>query len=192
MSPLITTRAGASANAYGWGAASAAGTAYESIATASGTGSSHIITFSSIPSTYTHLQLRYISNSTLYSGWDVTFNSNTGSNYTNHQLNGTGAAVSASGEASQTGYHNPHYSGYATNTYSAGIMDVLDYASTSKYKTVREFFGYDDNSVGNIIVGSGLWLSTSAISSITITGTNATRYFTTASKFALYGIKAAA
>ena len=168
-----------------------AATAYESIATANGTGSSHIITFSSIPSTYTHLQLRYISNSTLYSGWDVTFNSNTSANYTNHQLNGTGAAVSASGEASQTGYHNPHYSGYATSTYSAGIMDILDYASTTKNKTIREFFGYDDNSVGNVIVGSGLWINTAAISSITITGTNSARYFTTASQFALYGIKAA-
>jgi len=55
---------------------------YESIASASGTGSSGTITFSSIPSTYTHLQIRGIGrNSYPSTQVNVRFNSDTGSNY---------------------------------------------------------------------------------------------------------------
>jgi len=189
VSPLITTRAGASANAYGWGAAAGASTAFESIATLNGTGSATTFTFSSIPSTYTHLQLRYRSTGG-YAGLTITFNSDTGANYANHQLNGTGSAASASGAASINGLTDARYSGYAANTCSVGVGDILDYASTSKYKTYRELFGYDGNGVGNIVLYSGLWRNTAAITSITITNVSGNPQ-TTASQFALYGIKAA-
>lgn len=190
MSPVISTRGGVSAGAYGWGAASAVATSYESIATLNGTGSATTFTFSSIPATYTHLQLRYLSTGG-YCGLTITFNNDTAANYANHQLNGTGSAVNASGAASINGLTDGRYSGYATNTCSVGVADILDYASTSKYKTHREFFGYDGNGVGNVVVLSGLWMNTAAITSIKITNVSGNPQ-TTASQFALYGIKAMA
>ena len=189
MSPLITTRAGASANAYGWGAASAAAGDFQSIATLNGTGAATTFTFSSIPATFTHLQLRYRSTGG-YCGLTITFNSDTSAVYYNHQLNGTGAALASSLGVALNGLTDGRYSGYATDTCSVGIGDILDYASTTKKKTYRELFGYDGNGVGNIILYSGLWSNTAAITSITITNASGNPQ-TTASQFSLYGIKEA-
>lgn len=170
-----------------------ASASYESIATATGTGSSGTITFSSIPSTYTHLQLRVHAIATAYSGTGgyMRFNSDTGSNYAYHWLAGSGSAASAGGVATQTtmqvllnnvvGLHN--------TSANAAIIDVLDYASTSKYKTLRDFEGVDINGSGDIVISSGLWQSTSAINSITFyLGSGS---FATTTTVALYGIKAA-
>ena len=165
------------------------GASFESIATLNGTGAATTFTFSSIPTTFTHLQLRYRSTGG-YCGLTITFNSDTGANYANHQLNGTSTAAVSTGAISLTGLTDGRYSGYATSTCSVGIGDILDYASTSKYKTYRELFGYDGNGLGNIIMYSGLWMNTAAITSITITNATGNPQ-TTTSQFALYGIKAA-
>lgn len=167
---------------------------FESIATATGTGSSGTITFSSIPSTYQHLQIRYIARDGRAVTGDslrMNFNSDTGSNYWNyHTLGGDGASAYAANSSAAT--FNTF--GYAAGTSAAanimcvGILDILDYANTNKYKTSRSLTGEDFNGSGDIALFSGLWMSTSAINSITIvtaTGTN----FTTTSHFALYGIK---
>jgi hypothetical protein len=68
------------------------------------------------------------------------------------------------------------------------ICDVLDYANTNKFKTLRSLTGNDRNGSGSIWLDSGLWRSTSAITSIKFTtGTAFAQY----SQFALYGIKGA-
>jgi phosphoserine aminotransferase len=166
-----------------------ASTAYESIATATGTGSSGTITFSSIPSTYTHLQIRGMAYDGSANNIWLRINSDTGTNYARHTLYGTGAAVSADGLATQAQIDTRLYGGYTTNILSAWIIDILDYASTSKNKTVRGFAGYDQNGAGNIDVFSGLWQSTSALTSISIIDNGGN--FNTQTTFALYGIKAA-
>jgi hypothetical protein len=66
-------------------------------------------------------------------------------------------------------------------------MDILDYANTNKFKTTRTLEGYDANGSGNVSLTSGLWQSTSAINSITITAVGT---FNQYSQFALYGVKA--
>lgn len=179
--------------------AAGGGGAFESIATATGTGSSGTITFSSIPSTFQHLQIRCISrNSATGTGsGDVLlrFNSDTGSNYAYHNLRGNGSVASAGGSASQTSIRMDNFStnnGETSNIITAAIIDILDYASTSKYKTVRAFTGNDNNGNSTAILrlNSGLWMSTSAISTITLT-LNLANNFTTQSTFALYGIKGA-
>ena len=172
---------------------------YESIATVVvGSGGSSSISFTSIPSTYKHLQIRAIlstvqgtdrGNSALY----ARFNSDSGNNYSWHQLKGSGSSASATGYFSENTIYGSDtwYSGGAANVFGAMVMDILDYANTSKYKTVRILNGFDSNSAttGNTSVGlnSGLWMSTSAISTITIpnNGFNFKEY----SHFALYGIK---
>lgn len=174
------------------GSGGASLSSYESIATATGTGSSGTITFSSIPSTFKHLQIRMTCNDTNNGNFlQMTVNNDTSaSNYVRHFLKGNGSAASAGGTASGTygSWLDSSYGGYATSTNSVKIIDILDYASTTKNKTFRGFFGYDGNGVGDVIISSGLWLSTSAINRIDIIdSTN----FTTGSTFALYGIKEA-
>ena len=181
------------------GGAAASTSSYESIASATGTGSSGVITFSSIPATYKHLQIRGIAKDTYAGTFElptrVRFNSDTGNNYTQHNLQGNGASATAQGEATGTNaffkFRGSNLSTDATyaNMNAVSILDIIDYADTSKYKTARGFSGSDRNGAGNIFLISGLWLSTSAINTITLTadGTN----WTTSTTFALYGIKGA-
>ncbi len=167
--------------------------AYDSIATAVGTGSSGTITFSSIPSTYTHLQIRYIgrvTNSDTADNIFVQFNSDTGSNYAWHYLEGDGASTAASGSSSQSKILSGRVSAAtaAADVMGVGVIDILDYANANKYKTLRTLTGQDRNGGGVSVMTSGLWQNTAAVSTITITNGSATN-FTTATSFALYGIK---
>jgi len=166
---------------------------YQSIATVNGTGSSSTISFSSIPSTYQHLQIRYIgrvTNSDTADNIFMQFNSDTGSNYAWHYLLGDGSTVAASGAASQTRILSGRVSAAtaASNLMGVGVIDILDYANTNKNKTARVLTGQDRNGGGVITLHSGVWLNTSSINSITITNGSATN-FTSATTFALYGIK---
>jgi hypothetical protein len=165
---------------------------YESIATANGTGSSGVITFSTIPSTYKHLQLRWINKSTSTGSYNLLrFNGDSGSNYSDHYLYGQGSNPALAGaDTTQTSInlYGSLVTSTAADVYAAHIVDILDYTSSNKNKTVRAFGGQDSNGSGVIFLSSGLWMNSStAISSLTITAN--TGNFTTASSFALYGIK---
>lgn len=175
-------------------------TAFESIASATGTGSSATITFSSIPSTYQHLQIRWMAknsnNIDNVGNVRVQFNSDTGANYARHELYGDGSAAGADYATSTTsvnliGAGMANGSGI-TNIMGVGIMDIHDYANTSKNKVFRTFYGGDANisdTAFKVRLTSGLWMSTSAITSITLESTFTN--FSTSTQFALYGIKGA-
>lgn len=158
-----------------------------------GTGSSTTITFSSIPSTYQHLQLRIMSRTTdnaTTDSFSIRLNGDSGSNYAHHSLRGTGSSAVAYGSASQTQINEGINFGATTaaNIMAVSIVDIHDYKSTTKNKTVRMFSGRDDNgTLGTLRLSSGLWMNTSVVTSITIT--SATGNFTTSSTFALYGFK---
>lgn len=168
---------------------------YDSIATITvGAGGSASIDFTSIPSTYTHLQLRGIvkntaADSTVRSGF-FRLNNDTGANYATHYLNGSGTAAGAGGLASQTSaYGITDIGASATSVFGAFVMDILDYKNTNKYKTVRSASGADNNGSGFFQLFSGLWMSTSAVDRVTlIPGSN---NFAQYSTVALYGIKEA-
>ena len=172
--------------------------AYASIATASGTGSSGIITFSSIPATYTHLQIRTIGRITTASGSVdsiIRLNSDsTSGNYVYyHQLygDGTSATANADATAQTSSLYALFTAATATaDTYTVSVLDILDYTNTNKYKTLRNLQGFDVNGAGGyVIMRSGLWMQTTAINTITITSFSGN--FTANSRFALYGIKGA-
>ena len=170
------------------GGAAAAGD-FESIATVTvGSGGSSSVTFSSIPSTYKHLQIRAIhqSNQSTSSGV-MQFNGDTASNYSNHYLGGDGATAYAGSLLSSFMYSNYIPSSTNTNVFGAGIIDILDYADTNKYKTFRSLSGADLNGSGAITLYSGSWRSTSAITSITLS--RGVGLLSQYSQFALYGIK---
>jgi hypothetical protein len=167
---------------------------FESIATVTGTGSSGTITFSSIPSTYTHLQIRAISRDTFASTFidfgTLTFNGST-TGYAAHWLYGDGSTTNAFGSASRsnTGWWLSLGNNNTSGIVSATIYDIHDYASTTKNKTIRIFSGVDTNGAGRVAMTSGLWANTSAVTSISFTSPNAN--FTTNTVFSLYGIKGA-
>lgn len=168
-------------------------TAFESIATTTLSSPTATITFSSIPGTYQHLQIRVMAKTAGASdeSMDMQFNGVSTNNYYSHRLSGNGSTASASalGLFSST---RPLYNNLAASSsdgFSVGIIDIHDYASTTKNKTVRTIGGYDNNGTGNIGLVSGLYsANTNAITSITFT--NGSGNFVSGSTFALYGIKA--
>lgn len=173
---------------------------YESIATVTvGAGGSSSISFSSIVGTYKHLQLRYTAQTNRGTfGIDeakITFNGDTGSNYTYHIVMGTGSVAqteaATSITSSQVGSGNLGTS--TASTWGSVILDLLDYASTNKTKVYRALGGADVNGTvggvgGRVSLASGLWNSTSAITSLTLAPVNSST-FSQHSKFALYGIR---
>jgi hypothetical protein len=174
---------------------------YESIASATGTGSSNTITFSSIAGTYQHLQIRAMTRttntSTSVGRLDIRFNGDSASNYTVHNLTGDGATAAAEGFSSQTELEirsmGSAGGSMLSNTMAVHIIDIQDYASTTRNKTMRAFSGIDDNNTNGMTrVGlhSGVWMSTSAITSIELRNPSGGSWATT-TQFALYGIKGA-
>jgi len=167
--------------------------AFESIATATGTGSNATITFSSIPSTYVALQIRFNARSDSGIASDYVLarlNSDSSANYTYHGFEGNGTAASAFGSTGEGAAFGVEIttSVSASNIMGVGIIDILDYASTTKYKTITQYGGNDKNNSGLMGYRSQLWLSTSAINRIDIISYRAANW-TTSSTFALYGIK---
>lgn len=174
-------------------------TSFESIATVTvGSGGASTITFSSIPGTYTHLQIRGIMRDTFSGGTGIgqctiIVNSDSASNYAFHWLQGDGSTASAFGYANRNdGWFAGAMPKDADTASSYGVMvsDILDYANTNKFKTYRDLSGVDLNGSGKVFFQSGLWRSTSAITSLTIYPniSNFKQYTT----FALYGIKVTA
>jgi len=166
---------------------------YESIATVTvGGGGAASIAFSSIGTTWKHLQIRGISRSTdsaAYTQTQLTINGVT-TNYTLHQLFGDGSAASAYGVTGQssTQFESMVADTASASIYAASVIDILDYQDTNKYKTFRILAGYDANGSGRLALSSGMTTTnTNAVTSVTLTPRfgNFKQY----SQFALYGIK---
>ena len=157
-----------------------------------GSGGATSVEFTSIPSTYTHLQVRMNIRSNraiTVEAYTLQFNSTGSNQYSGHLLAGGGATTQVVAETSQNTGLGAYISGNSAgaNMFGGAISDILDYANTNKYKTVRSLGGTDQNGSGNISFTSCLWQNTAAINSIKFQngGTGWTEY----SSFALYGIK---
>jgi len=114
------------------------------------------------------------------------------SGYAYHMLGGNGASAFASaGTASSSILSFSRSSTSDDSIFSPFVIDILDYANTSKNKVVRLFSGYDANGSGYVNLVSGFYVSTDVVSSISLlcnVNTGGTlRQHTTA---ALYGVKA--
>ena len=164
---------------------------FESIATVTvGGGGSASVTFSSIPSTYKHLQVRGIGSTSIAGkAWGIRLNNQTGSNYSDHYLQGTGSVPETGAAATQTlGYIGTSPESTNNNYVGAAVIDLLDYANADKYKTIRSLSGADMNGVGGYSrFNSSLWQSKNAINRVDLVLTSGN--FNQYSSFALYGIK---
>lgn len=149
------------------------------------------VTFSSIPSTYKHLQIRIVGqgSSGSYELPFLRFNADTGSNYANHYLYSDGGTIASAAEANSSyvwaGWLSG--SGIGSTNFGASVIDILDYSSTAKNKTVRSLAGMAySNTNRRVQFASGHWRNTAAVSSITL-GVLATASFSAGSRFSLYG-----
>ena len=162
----------------------------------SGTSTS-AISFANIPQTFTHLQIRVFIRSRSAAAYDAIYltpySTNTGANAAYHSLYGTGGGVGVNGYTGQSyavlGYTAAANSG--ANCWTSAIIDILDYTNTSKNKTMRSIYGWDDNNASsgqpNVGLNSAVSISlgTAAISGLRFIINNA---FESATRFDLYGI----
>jgi hypothetical protein len=154
---------------------------YESIQTVTvGAGGASNVEFTSIPSTYKHLQVRV---SVSDGGSLVQLNSDTGTNYKRHYLYADGTSGYSGSGGATNGLSFLSFGN--SSSFAANIIDILDYTNTNKYKTLRNLSGVDYSGSGELFIVSGLWLSTSAVTSIKFSGNTIAQ----GSTFALYGIK---
>jgi hypothetical protein len=166
---------------------------YESIQTITvGSSGQSSISFTDIPATYKHLQLRAFFKTDSVTWVPLKLNGDSSNGRTSHFLRGNGTAASAGVGLASTSEGN-----YAVlsepSQWGSAIVDVLDYASTNKLKTSRILSGFDGNGSGNVVLASVLHVNNST-TAVTSLGFDITQYtsgikFVEYSHFALYGIK---
>jgi hypothetical protein len=168
--------------------------AYELIQSTVLTTGASSVTFSSIPQDFKHLQVRFITKSSTSSSTRVLklqMNGDTGNNYAAHVLEGGGSSVQSG--AFTTGTINGIFASVSTgsavaNAWPAGVMDVLDYASTAKNTTISAFSGFAGASgeISQVYLRSGFWLNTAAVTSLNFSDSS---NWLAGSRFSLYGIR---
>lgn len=169
---------------------SAAPASFEHISTVLASGLPSQIDFdvTGLGSTYKHLQLRATLRRTVggAEGY-LRFNDNVSTNtYYDHALTANGSSVSYSASTGND-YISTGLMGGTNAVLSSVVIDILDFASSTKNKTVKIFNGvYDTGSSGiRIQLRSGLFKSTSPITKVTI----ANGQFPNGVELRLYGIK---
>ena len=146
------------------------------------------VTFSSIPQTYTDLVLIANSSTTTVASSEInkmTFNSDTATNYSTTTLAGNGSSAASFRATSQAYIRAGRNTANGESYFVPNKIQIMNYANTATFKTAiaqgPEAGAYIENDVG-------LWRSTSAITSVTLTaGLN---NYKVGSTFTLYGIKA--
>ena len=165
--------------------------AYESIASTFLSGGQASITFSSIPATFTHLQLRGHSAGQDNTNIFIRFNGDTGSNYSYHLIGNMASDTTATSGAgtSQNGIIILDQQTGGSTYWNPSVVDILDYRNANKYKTTRSLNGVDrnSNSGGFCYLISGNWRNTAAITSISIQPVS--NNLNTNTRFSLYGLK---
>jgi hypothetical protein len=151
-----------------------------------GSGGASAITFSSIPSTYTDLCVKYsLQVSTTNPNAVIRFNGLSTNIFSARTLTGTGSSVASSSYSSQSdAFGLTNISTFTSNTFSNVELYIPSYAGSN-----NKSFSIDETTENNATtsyarLGAWLWANTSAISSISITES-----FTQYSTAYLYGVK---
>ena len=145
------------------------------------------VTFSSIPQTYTDLQLFYSARTTFadtQEDFKMTVNS---TNTTYRRLYGSGSATgSLSGSDSLIGFVNSDTS--TSNTFANGSVYIPNYASTTTYKSISSDSVTENNATAAYSqLLAALYSSNTAITSLTFSSANGANIMTN-STFYLYGL----
>lgn len=156
-----------------------------------GAGGAANITFSTIPSTYTDLVIKYSLRSNV-SGVNesvgIRFNSDSGANYTYKRLYGTGSAVGSDSPGS-----NYSWGGYVAgdtstaSTFGNGEMYVPNYAGSTNKSNSADGVGENNSSTAFMSLHANLWSNSAAITSITLLPINGTSWNQHSTAY-LYGV----
>lgn len=145
------------------------------------------VTFSSIPSTYKHLQVRIFARKDTGGNDAYALHLNgdtTNANYAYHLFGGDGTSFT------QTVLDRPDSGSVRDNAWNSTVITIPDYASTSKVKSWQTVSGTMSQTDGSCFYGGTVWDNTAAINSLRFSIINSGSYqFLTGSVFALYGIK---
>ena len=155
------------------------------------------VTFSSIPSTFEHLQLRCsgrtdYDTTNAYDNVHLRLNSDSTTTYVRHYMYGGQSSTGSGGSLSQTGSVNILFASDSTpaTAYGPNTVDILDYANGYKFTTIRTTStnGYLNVTQSYVMFGSTLWRSTTAVNAVTLTSFSGSN-FRRGSEFTLYGLK---
>ena len=162
-------------------------TTYEKIATTTLSSSSSLITFSSIPATYTDLRVivNYLSVGTTNLALRINSNANVGGIYSDTYLRGIGTAAQSGRDTSVTLFDFLGYYGASTTVPAFDTIDIFSYAG-STYKTLLWTEANDLNGTGQVYSAVGLWQSTAAITDLYLRAANSN--FAAGTTATLYGI----
>jgi hypothetical protein len=146
------------------------------------------VDFTSIPSGYTDLVLVCSASASTSYDLRLRFNSDSGSNYSYTVLYGTGSAA-GSDRGSNLTFAATDYYGVPNTTLGSTnqIINIQNYSNTTTYKT---WLARANNAASGVDAIAGLWRSTTAISSISVSYTGSAYTIGVGSTFSLYGIKA--
>jgi len=151
---------------------------YTPIATTTLSSTSSSVTFNSLGS-YTDI-IAIVNATTTSGGQDLKlqFNGDTGTNYSNTRLYGTGTTASSNRNSSIA------YIGaaYTYTTIGTTIINIQNYSNSTTYKTAISRSNITGYEVDLVV---GLWRNSAAITSITLASTGT---FATGSTFTLYGV----
>jgi len=162
-----------------------AGKTYTPIATTTLSSAAASVTFSSISGSYTDLVVVSNGNNSALAEIRIRFNSDSGSNYSESLMLGSGVnAISGRGTNMTYLVHN-----YIDTTRGMSVSQINNYSSPNVYKTMLTRWNAPSSSDPYTAAYVGLWRNTAAITSITIL--TSTGNLSAGSTFTLYGILAA-
>lgn len=166
---------------------------FQSIASSRLSSNTTSITFSSIPQTFKHLQIRWAGGTV--GGNYMYFTTNLGNTGKQSRISHYGGAWYNNQGQSQDGTSGVelHFGGIDSTYPAAGIIEILDYSSTTKSKIglSRLYRGYGVDpqyTVNNIVSFNCGTTTTNAINSVTLQGT-ASYPLCVGTTVSLYGIK---
>ena len=159
-----------------------------------GSGGAASISFTGIPQTYTDLIAVFsirTNNNASYDNLQVTFNNDTGANYSRRWLRGDGTtADSYSGTANNYSYASNSLTGSTAtaNTFGNSSLYIPNYTGSTQKSHSFDVVAENNATTGYNALGANLWTGTTPITSITFTPNSGT-LFSQYSTATLYGIR---
>jgi hypothetical protein len=180
------------------GVGAAIATSFDLLETKTVSGTTTAIEFTNVNTTYAsdyqHLQLRTLiktnqsDGSGLYANIYIRLNSDSGANYSYHNMAGNGSTRTSAGNAASTVLLDFPGAGNSSTHWTPGIIDIIDPFETTKHTTARALATrFESRTLGQY---SGAWYNTAAVATITVSMAQAAS-FVSGTKVSLYGLKAA-
>lgn len=160
---------------------------YEPIATTTLTSASSLITFSSIPSTYTDLRVVIYYSTASGSTAALRLNNDTGGNYGYKGLIGSSSSPIAFNTSGANNIRIPYNT--QTNGMAFATFDILGY-TRARVKMVLYTVNQVFSSTGETASGVGTWVDNTVVNRVDLFG-NTVVNFNIGTQATIYGIKAA-